>query len=331
MACETAYQKRMNLRNHRTRIDEKDLVKICYLYYKEGKTQEEISSIFGLNRFKIVRLLKEAKERGIVTIHINDRIEKIAKAEVDLARKFNLKESVVIKIKESTGKSVLDQIGEAGAQYVCRRLKDYTVLGVAWGWTLYHVVKNVGPATMKDLMVVQLSGGLGTIEGTDTSILTMMLSQRLGGRAHVIHAPIIVKNKKSRDAFLKENNISDALAVAKRVDIAVLGIGLVSKEGGLWRARLLNHKDYLKLKKAGAVGAVCGRFYNLNGEECPSGLDDRIIGLTVDELRGIKHKIGIAEGSGKLDAILGAIRAKLLDVLITDEKTAESLLSKSLP
>jgi DNA-binding transcriptional regulator LsrR (DeoR family) len=157
----------------------------------------------------------------------------------------------------------------------------------------------------------------------------MMLSQKFGGRAYVIQAPVIVKNRLIKDTLLGESKIREALDRAKRSDGVILGIGAVDKGGGLWRAGFLDQRDEVRLKKAGAVGAMGGRFYNVYGETCFNDLDDRIIGLTLDELRKIKHKIGIASGSEKIDAILGALRGKLLDMFITDEKTAEGLLAHS--
>ena len=319
----------MNLRRDRAPVDERDLLRICYLYYREEKTQEEISSLFGLSRFKVNRLLKEARNKGLVTIHIHDPLEKLSELEFKLTREFGLKGSIVVKANRFSEKTAQEQVGEAGAEYLTHVIDGFRVLGVSWGRTLYHVVRNVKPLEARDLTVVQISGGLGTIEGTDTNILTMMLSQKFGGRAYVIQAPVIVKNRLIKDTLLGESKIREALDRAKRSDGVILGIGAVDKGGGLWRAGFLDQRDEVRLKKAGAVGAMGGRFYNVYGETCFNDLDDRIIGLTLDELRKIKHKIGIASGSEKIDAILGALRGKLLDMFITDEKTAEGLLAHS--
>ena len=319
----------MNLRRDRAPVDERDLLRICYLYYREEKTQEEISSLFGLSRFKVNRLLKEARNKGLVTIHIHDPLEKLTELEFKLTREFGLKGSIVVKANRFSEKTAQEQVGEAGAEYLTHVIDGFRVLGVSWGRTLYHVVRNVKPLEARDLTVVQISGGLGTIEGTDTNILTMMLSQKFGGRAYVIQAPVIVKNRLIKESLLGESKIREALDRAKRSDGVILGIGAVDKGGGLWRAGFLDQKDEVRLKKAGAVGAMGGRFYNVYGETCFNDLDDRIIGLTLDELRKIKHKIGIASGSEKIDAILGALRGKLLDMFITDEKTAEGLLAHS--
>ena len=318
----------MSLHREKVELDDRDLLRICYLYYKEEKTQEEISSIFGLSRFKVNRLLKEARSSGLVTIQINDPLEKLAEMETKLANEFGLKEAIVVRINRFSEKPPVEQIGEAGAQYLTRIINGYKVLGVSWGWTLYYVVKNVKPVEAKNLTVVQISGGLGTIEGTDTSSLTLMLSQKVGGTAYVIQAPVIVRDRVIKDTLLKEGRIREALTKAREADLAILGIGVVSRDGGLWRSGFLNEKDEIRLKKAGAVGAICGRFYNIDGEKCSNEVDDRIIGLSLDELRRIKHKIGIAMGPEKVHAIFGALRGGLLNVLITDESTAERVLAE---
>ena len=114
-------------------IAERDLIKICYLYYRDEKTQEEIASLFGISRFRVLRLLREARAKGLVTIEIHDPQEKLASLEVELAKTFGLKESVVIRIDDFSDRSPLEQLGEAGARYLVRVLDRYKVLGVAWG------------------------------------------------------------------------------------------------------------------------------------------------------------------------------------------------------
>jgi dihydroxyacetone kinase len=317
----------MNLRKERVSVDDRDLFRICYLYYKEEKTQEEISSIFGLSRFKVNRLLKEARNRGLVTIQINDPLERLTETEVELAKRFGLKEAIVVRINRFSGKPPLEQIGEAGALYLTHIIRGHSVLGISWGRTLYHLVKNVKPVEVKGLAVVQISGGLGTIEGTDTNILTMTLSQRLGGTAYVIPAPVIVKSREIRETFLREGKIREALSKAKEADLAILGIGVVDRDGGLWKAGFLNHSDEVRLKKAGAIGAIGGHFYDCQGRMCSNGVEGRIIGLTLDELKRVRHKIGVAMGPEKSHAILGALRGGLLNALITEEETAQGILA----
>ena len=309
-------------------IGDHDILKICYLYYQEEKTQEEISRIFGVSRFKISRVLKEARKKGLVSITIHDPMSDLTETEISLAKKFRIDHAIVVKGNEFSGKPFLDHIGEAGANYLRQVVNTYKILGVTWGYTVYHVVRNLQPVDVKDLTLVQIGGGLGSIEGSDNNMLTMMLGQKLGARAHVIPAPVIVRNRSIRDTLFKEKKIHETLAIARKADLVLFGVGIIGTEGLLWRAGFLNDHDAAKLRDSGAVGAICGRFFDRNGQKCWDELDDRTIGLTLAELRKIRHKICVASGKEKVPGILGALRGNLLNTLITDESTAEDLLAQ---
>jgi len=310
-------------------ISQHDLTKICYLYYKEGQTQEEIAFVFGLSRFKISRLLKKARNTGLVSIKINFPADDLTETEVELAKKFRLKEAITVKTNEYDDKMPAAQIGEAGALYLSNLIRRCKILGVAWGRSISHVVHSIKAVEAKDLTVVQITGGMGAIEGTDANALTMELGQKLGAKAHVIQAPVIVRNRVIRDTFLKEEQIRKAIAIAKKADAAIFGIGLPGEDGLLSRAGLLTKKNSAALKKSGAVGAICGRFFDIDGLPCRIELDDRIIGLNLDEIKQISHKVAIAFGPRKMAALLAALRGRYLDVIITDEKTALELLNRS--
>jgi deoxyribonucleoside regulator len=307
-------------------LSERDILKICYLYYQEGKTQEEISGLFGVSRFKISRTLKEAKRKGYVTITINDPKDDLTEIEIKLANKFDIEQAIVVKINEFSEKTALDQVAEAASRYLEKIVGNYRIMGVTWGNTVYRVVNKFKPVEMNHLTLVQIGGGLGTIEGTDNNMLTMMLGQKLGAKAHVIPAPIIVRNRSLRDTLFKEQKIQQTLEIAKKADLVLFGVGLIGQRGMLWQSGFLKNTDTVKLKKSGAVGAICGRFFDASGQKCWGELDDRTIGLNLAELRNIRHKICVATGREKVIAILGALKGKLTNVLVTDENTAASLL-----
>ena len=307
-------------------FNERDMVKISYLYYQEERTQEEISRLFGVSRFKISRTLKEAKRKGYVTITINYPEDVLTDLEIKLAHKFSFEQAIVVRINEFNEMSAADQVARAAASYLSQIVGLYRIFGVTWGRTVSRVVTNLKPIEVSNLTLVQIGGGLGTIEGTDNNMLTMMLGQKLGAKALVIPAPVIVRNRSIRDTLFKENKIKETLKIARKADLVLFGVGFIGREGLLWRSGFLEDDDTVKLKKSGAVGQICGRSFNAEGQKCCDELDARTIGLNLDELRNIKHKICIAFGPEKVEAILGALRGRLLNVLVTDENTAVRLL-----
>jgi deoxyribonucleoside regulator len=307
-------------------FNKRDIFKISYLYYQEEMTQEEISNLFGVSRFKISRTLKEARRKGYVTIKINYPEDVLTDIEIKLANKFSFEQAIVVRINKFNETSAADQVARAAANYLRQIVGLYRIFGVTWGRTVSRVVTNLEPIDVSKLTLVQIGGGLGTIEGTDNNMLTMMLGQKLGAKALVIPAPVIVRNGSIRDTLFKENKIRETLKIARQADLVLFGVGIIGKDGLLWQSGFLEDGDTVKLKKTGAVGQICGRSFNAEGQNCWDELDDRTIGLNLDELRQIKHKICIAFGREKVEAILGAIRGRLLNVLVTDEKTAVRLL-----
>jgi deoxyribonucleoside regulator len=310
-------------------ISDRDILKICYLYYREEQTQEEISRLLGYSRFKISRILKEARKKGLVTVTIHDPMIQITETEMELVRKFGLDKAIVVQVNQFGDQSGLDQVGQAVAQYLREILNRYHIFGVTWGRTVYHVVKELKPIEARNLSLVQMGGGLGTIEGSDSNMLTMTLGQKLGAKAYLIPAPVIVRNRALRNTLFKEKKIQETLELARKADLVLFGVGLIGPKGLLWESGFLSKSDTLKLKEAGALGAICGRFFDANGRVCCDELDDRTIGLTLDEVRKIKHKIGVGVGQDKVDMILGALKGRLLNVLATDEDTAARLLARS--
>jgi len=145
-----------------------------------------------------------------------------------MAKKFDLDQAIVVSVTEFSGKSALDQVGEASANYLRQILGLYHIFGVTWGSTVYHVVSNLQPVEAKDLTLVQIGGGLGTIEGTDNNMLTMMLGQKLGAKAQVIPAPVIVRDRSIRDTLFKEKKIQETLAIARKADLVLFGVGAIA-------------------------------------------------------------------------------------------------------
>jgi DNA-binding transcriptional regulator LsrR (DeoR family) len=310
-------------------IGRREKIEISYLYYNEKKTQEEIATLLGISRFKVGRILKTAIEEGIVSITINDPIRNLIEMEIELAKKYGLKKTLVVRTVSYNGETPFDQIGKAGARYLSRIAIEYKILGVTWGRTLRHMINNMDAMNAGDLTIIQLSGGMGSIEGTDTNMLTMMLGQKLGAKPLFLQSPVVVKDKLTKKALLQEKSVAEILRIARQTDLALVGIGLLNRHGLLWQSGMMEERDYSVLQKAGAVGAICGRCFDINGQPCVSDWDDRVIGLTLKELKRIKHKVGIAFGKEKLDGIVGALNGQYLDVLITDEDVAGRLLSSS--
>jgi len=154
-----------------------------------------------------------------------------------------------------------------------------------------------------------------------------MLANNLGGRFNHLHAPLIVGNAEVRQALLEEQSIRETLQMARKADVAVVGIGSVEPSlSSLIRAGYIDEKELGAIRQSGAVGDICARQFDIRGEILDIELNQRVVGIDCASLKEIKCVAGVAGGMLKAPAILGALHGKLVNVLVTDDEAAKEVL-----
>lgn len=303
------------------------LIQVAQMYYAEGLSQEEISKKLQVSRSNISRMLKTCLEKKIVEIRINYTNSMEMYLQKAIKDKFGLEEMIVVPAGFNLEETIIN-IGKSAAQYLESILADGKMLGVAWGTTIYYVVQAFNPVKKHNVDVVQLIGGTSSRDiKTDGLELTTNIAAKLSGSCYVFHAPLIVQSKVLRDLLLQEPDISAHFERFNHIDVALVGIGSSSIDvDALSKAGYINHEQSEKLIKMGVVGNVCGNQIDINGKLCDVELNDRTIGIDLQTLKKIPRVIGIAAGPEKVKPILGALRGKLINTLITDESTALTLL-----
>jgi DNA-binding transcriptional regulator LsrR (DeoR family) len=305
------------------------LYKIAKAYYEDGLTQDQIGKRFGLSRIKVSRLLQQARQSRVVQITITPPMDSFGDLERELEATYGLDEVVVVDTTGSAQGDIALRLGVAAANYVARCLADQKILDLSWGTTLLAVIEALAPQNLPDLRVVQMLGGLGRLESeTYGADLTMRMAQTLGAKMRLLPSPGIVSSRLVRDALLEDVNIAETLALAARADLALVGIGAPMPGSVVMQAGILTEHDLWELKTMGAVGDIALRFFDANGQAIDHPINDRIIGLDLNQIRQIPRVIGVAGGAGKYGVVAGAVRGRLVDVLITDELTARLLREK---
>jgi deoxyribonucleoside regulator len=302
------------------------LVEIARLYYEQKKTQEEIAGEFGTSRSTISRLLKRAEELGVVRIQIIDPNYLCSEVAFQLEKKYHLNKVIVVKGNPDSEDLTKRDIGVATAAVLDRMVHDNMIIGVSWGSTIYNVISQLTPKETSGLKVVQFTGAMGnTLKYLHPDQLTRAMADIYNGECRLLPAPAIVTNKETLQTLVKEAQISNVLDMCQKADIALLGIGLV-EGGSLFRAGYIKSNEVKLLNSLGAIADIGCRFYKINGEPCDSEIDERTIGLKLDDLRKIPHKFGVATGVNKVKAIYGAIAGQYINILATDLMTAKKLL-----
>jgi DNA-binding transcriptional regulator LsrR (DeoR family) len=304
------------------------LAKAARLYFIDDRSQDDVAAILGTTRSNVSRMLKQARDLGIVEIRIVDPTGRDQELEVALRNRFGLADARVV--ETGPGADVLAAVGQVAARWLDETLRDGQVMALSWGQTLQAVVRATEGLSRRDVEVVQLVGGLSALDSALTGQeLVHELSERIGARHRYLHAPALFGSAEALAMLLRERTIAGALDVAKQADLAMVGIGTpgIGSSEALLGALGLTPAERAEFDAGGPVGDVCGRFYDLSGREVRSVVAERVLAVTLDDLRVIPTVAGVAAGADKALGILGAMRGRIVDVLICDQAAARTVLT----
>jgi DNA-binding transcriptional regulator LsrR (DeoR family) len=306
---------------------QKLMYKIARAYYDDGCTQQDIGIRFGLSRVKVGRLLERARREKIVQITIVEpKNDDFFELENRIEKKYNVDEVILVQSRDDHSRT-LRSVGQATAGFLDRVVSGNEVIGLTWGGTLLAVVGALHNNNWPGMRVVQLLGGLGSSEadmyGAD---LTIRTAQTFGAKARLLSAPGIVPTKEICDALLQDQQIQETLELGRNADIALVGLGRPSPSSPVIQSGILSSTELAELEAQGAVGDIGLHFIDGNGSAIENEINDRIIGLGIEEYRNIKKFVGIAAGPEKYEVVKAALVGNYLDVLITDANIGKKLL-----
>jgi DNA-binding transcriptional regulator LsrR (DeoR family) len=305
------------------------LAKVAELYYLEDLNQRRIAEIMDVSPQKVYRMLKRAKELGIVEIRIRRSGEIDTELSQSLTECFDLHNALVVRTYSGTPEGVIKAVAQSAASFLKDHLFSYTSVGVAYGRTLHEVLGYLPRLDLHGIRVVQMMGGYGGRRWKTVAIeLVKEFANRLGGEPVYLFAPAFAKSPETRDAFLSEKEVQEVLRMAQEVDVALVGIGGMRRETSLLiETGNFEEEEIEELVEKGAVGAICGTFFNIEGRVIRSDLDRKRIAVDVRCIRDRGSQvIGIAGGMEKKEAILGALRGRWLTGLVTDAQVGKWLL-----
>jgi deoxyribonucleoside regulator len=298
------------------------------LYYTDGLGQAEVAQLVRVSQTKISRLLAVALERGIVRITVEEYRSRNEKLEHELCSRFGLKSAAVIKTaKHASTEATRQTLGHFGAPFVASIIPKTGVLALGGGRSVSEVVQRFRRGEPRRLTVAQAMGSIDSnISTVDALELGRTLVKLWGGEFLTLSTPAFVADKKTRDFFLASPQIKFVWQRLKQADAAVVGVG--SLVASVYTDRgILSAADLAQLKGSGAVGEICGRFFDAQGRECASRWRDRVISIELDYLKKCPLVIGVAAGAERAPAVTGALRGGFLKSLLIDELGAQALLA----
>ncbi len=312
------------------RIDELRLIaRVARMYYEWDMRQSEIAKQLDLSQATVSRLLNRSKEEGIIRISVNLPKGVYTELEEALVKKFGLRDVIVVDSLEDNEKLIQRDLGAATAYYLESSIRPNEVIGISsWSATLLALVDALHPLPRKPgIKVVQILGGIGnpSVEAHATR-LTSRMAQLVNGDAVYLPVSGVLATEAARDILVADEVAQQAIRLFDHVTTALVGIGsiepslLLAQSGNIFAPQELE-----LLRQANAVGDILLRFFDQNGNLVETGLEKRVISMSLEQLSKASRAVGVAGGSRKYASILGALRGHWINILVTDHFTAKRL------
>ncbi len=293
-------------------------------YYLDGRSKVEIAEEFGLSRFKVARLLDDARSTGLVRIEIGYP----GAIDIDLSGQLievlGLQHCVVTDTPDDHPASIREHLGAAAADLLTELVTPDDVLGLSWARSVSAMATAV--RKLATVPVVQLTGALSR-PGVDESSIELVrdVARVSGGPAYYFYAPMAVQDAAIARALRRQPEVAQALARIGSVTKAVAGVGAWAPEQStLYDAT--GDAECAELARRGVCADVSGVLINAAGEPVIAALSKRMIGITAEQMKAIPEVIGIVYGVAKVDALLAAVRGGLVNSVVTHSTLATALL-----
>ncbi len=305
--------------------------RVAYLYHTRHLKQSQIAQQLDLSQATISRLLRRAERDKIVKTTVNIPTNIHTELEDELCSKFGLKSAIVVHCDDESDEAVIHHIGSAAAYYVETTLGRKEVVGLSsWSSALLAMVDAMHPlARASEAKVVQILGGMGEPSAEMYAArITERFAALVQGEPVYLPAPGVARSGEIRRELETDVYVNEALNCFERITFAIVGIGsiepskLLASSGNVFSANELS-----ALQQAGAVGDICLRFYDASGRQVALPLDQRVVSIRLQQLVKANRVLALAGGKRKIEAIRGALAGGLVNIVITDQRTAAALMA----
>lgn len=308
------------------------LSNVALLYYKEGLTQSEISTRIGVSRATIVNYLRQARELGIVDIRIKGEAFSTSNLSRDLRDKFGLTD-VYIAASDPSAPPSQQQVSQQVAHVAAMAMFDLLVpgdrLGVAWGETMQLVSQSFPRRRVENLSVCQLLGSMLLPTAAAAEACTIEIASNTGARCYTLHAPAIVSNQELAAQLRAEPVIARQLEEFSHLTKAYFSVGAMDAETLMVTSGMCSPEQLEAYRARGAKAILGGHFIDAEGRALKGEIEDRLIGISPEQLKRVPMRMFVSSGVQKHEPIRAVIAGGYATHLVTDEATALHILHNS--
>jgi DNA-binding transcriptional regulator LsrR (DeoR family) len=301
----------------------------AWLHYAGGLTQSEVAKRLGLTSLKAHRLITKANQEGLIKVYIDGEVSECVALEDELSGRYGLDYCEVVPDFDAEDLP-LKALGIAGAQFLKREIErgEDTLIGVGHGRTLAACVEYLPRISAGKTRFVSLLGGLTRKFSANPHDVIHRLAERTGAEAYVMPVPMFANTVEDRTVLLGQKGISEVFDLGKAADLLIAGIGTAEREASLVATGMIEKGEMEEIRRKGGVGELLGHFFDDAGRAVETTLSNRALALAREDISN-RRIVAVAGGKVKVRAIKSVLEGRYLKGLVTDERTARSLVEQT--
>jgi len=303
-----------------------DAARAGWLYYVARNTQDEIARKLGVSRQSAQRLVSLAVSEGLIKVRLDHPIAVCMELSSKMRERFGLRSCEVVPSDPDSTSSTVG-IAIAGAAEMERHLKSAhpLIIAIGTGRSLRASVAELPPMDCPQHRIVSLLGNMMSDGSASAYNVVIRMAERVNARHYPMPLPVFAHSASEREILHQQEPVHNILELARHADATFVGIGNMGNDAPLIMDGFVTRDEMRALERAGAIGEITSWAYDIEGRMIEALSNDRVASAPLVP-NSEKPVIGIAVGAAKVEAILGALRGRLINSLITNEFTAEQLL-----
>jgi deoxyribonucleoside regulator len=306
-----------------------EALRASHLYYIQNLTMDAIAAELGISRSSVSRLISFARDTGLVEIRLHSPLDQVSQLQRQLNDRFGLSAHIVPAGDAATEVDRLDRVALSAARILTDFIDSTMILGVAWGSTIASVSRHLVRKPVRNTQVVQLNGA-GNAHTTGLVYASEIIGRfgsAFGATVQQFPVPAFFDDPATKDALWRERSTARVLAVQRRMDVAIFGIGSPNADvpSHVYAGGYLDRTEYDALARSNVVGDIATVFFRADGSYDDIPLNSRPSGPDFDVLKRAPRRIAVVSGQAKLPALRGAVATGVITDLVVDETTAAQL------
>ncbi len=302
------------------------IVEAAWLYFHDGLNQGDIAKQLNVSRASVVNYLAEARRRDYVRTTLNSEVFRNNQLASELKQKFGLKDVLVVPADTTSEQRSSGRVIRAASDWLPQFLDPGDHLGVAWGETIYRLAEIAPKLALHDVTIVQLLGSRPSEIGFAAENCAATLAQRFGAQCANLHVPLLLSNPELCESLKAEPIIASQLQNIADCKKVIFATGTTDPNSHIAMTGLLDQNTLSGMRSSGATGVICGRVIDQKGDPMPAPNEDRMIGVTLEQMRAKEMGMLVSAGLDRVAAAKAAMCGGYVTHLITCSASAEQLL-----